>query len=564
MLLAKNVIFAAGAVAVFVAAVETMPLYFVYLCTTGVITAIIVRSLGLLTGQAGLISLCHMTFAAIGAWVSCWLGIHAPGIPLPVTLVVAAGAGLLTGVLVGLPALRLRGLNLAAITLTFAVAVDAVFSTIGFPGNESVTAFNRTSPFIGDRSFLLLCGFALAACVLGLNWLSGCRVGGVWAAIRFSERASAALGLSVASGKLTAFSVSAAISGLGGGLLAAQLGVLTASNFSPLSSLSIFALTIFVGGQYWEGAILGGLLVIGVPELLRRFGLPLDLDAIIFAVGAIDALRKRNSVAGALRTLLARKRRKTFAVEVGAVREPVAGVSAGAKAAGQLSITGLNVKYGEVHAVQDFALSVPPGSIVGLVGPNGAGKSTIIDAVSGFLPQAYGDISLNQVSMVGLGPANRSRAGIRRTFQQGRSIPDLTVGQYMRLSAGSGASDCELETILAHLSAPPMSAPIAEMEIGLRRIVEIAAGIAAKPQILLLDEPAAGLSATQSNDLARQIRMIPKLFGCACVIVEHDMDLVRSVCDTITVIDFGRVIASGTPAEVLARQDVQEAYLGAA
>lgn len=489
---------------------------------------------------------------------------NVPGISLTATLFVAAGAGLLTGVLVGLPALRLRGLNLAAITLTFAVAVDAVFSTTGFPGNESVTPFSRTAPFIDDRSFLLFCGFILAASMLGLSWLSGRRVGGVWAAIRFSERASAALGLSVASGKLTAFSVSAAIAGLGGGLMAAQLGVLTASNFSPLSSLSIFALAIFVGGQYWEGAILGGILVVAVPELLRRFGLPLDLDAIIFAVGAIDALRKKNSVAGALRAFLAQMRRKTSAGEVRATREPVAEVYASARADGDLIITGLNVKYGEVHAVQDFALSVPTGSIVGLVGPNGAGKSTIIDAVTGFLPQAYGDIALNQVSMVGLGPAHRSRAGIRRTFQQGRSIPDLTVGQYMRLSAGSAVSHRELETILTHLSAPPMSVPIAEMEIGLRRIVEIAAGIAAKPKILLLDEPAAGLSATQSNDLARQIRLIPKLFGCACVIVEHDMDLVRSVCDTITVIDFGRVIASGTPAEVLARQDVQEAYLGAA
>jgi branched-chain amino acid transport system permease protein len=149
--------------------VAVIPSYFVYLAISGVITAIIVRSLGLLTGQAGLISLCHMAFAAIGAWVVCWLGVNLPQLPFLLVLVAGGGAGLVAGVVVGLPALRLRGLNLAAISLTFAVAVDAIFTTLGFPGNESVVAFRPPYPFSETRVFLGFCIFLWLIISAGLR-----------------------------------------------------------------------------------------------------------------------------------------------------------------------------------------------------------------------------------------------------------------------------------------------------------------------------------------------------------------------------------------------------------
>lgn len=212
-----------------------------------------VRSLGVVTDQAGLISLCHMTFAGIGAWAVCWLNIHMPSIPYILTLILGAGAGLCAGILLGLPALRLRGLNLAAITLTFAVAVDAVFSTKGFPGGSSMQSFKRPGYLADDYVFLTFCIAMMLLVIVGLRLISRSRLGASWEAIRYSERATASMGISVARAKLSAFAISAGIAGLVGGLTASQLGMLTSSNFSPLSSLSLFALAIFAGGKYWEG-----------------------------------------------------------------------------------------------------------------------------------------------------------------------------------------------------------------------------------------------------------------------------------------------------------------------
>lgn len=568
---ANSYFFLAVALAVAGYAVFALPPYYVYLATTGVLIAMMVRSLGLLTDQAGLISLCHMTFAGIGAWVVGWVGLNMPGVPFLLTLAMGALGGLLAGVFVGLPALRLRGLNLAAITLTFAVAVDAVLSTVGFPGSENMVAFQRPEFFADDRIFLTLCVVLFVVITVVMRRVTQSRMGGTWEAISYSERASAAMGVSVARAKLTAFSASAALAGLCGGLMASQLGVLSASNFSPLSSLSLFALAIFVGGRYWEGTLIAGLLFVGVPEVLRRFGLPLDLEAMIFAVGAIDALRKKSSLAGGLRLMLkARQHRRSRMQDHQATESEIEEIRQTSQTQfkhdsdSTLEISNLLVHYGNVVAVDNLSITVEPGSIVGLVGPNGAGKSTIIDAVTGFLPDSGGIVRLGELDLHGSVPHNRAQLGVRRTFQQGRSIPELTVEQYLHLSAGSQLPDEDIDAILTYLDCPVADTLIADVEIGLRRIIEIAANLAARPKVLLLDEPAAGLSADQSLKLASHIAQIPELFGCSILLVEHDMDLVRTVCDRITVVNFGEVIAEGTPEEVLAQPEVIEAYLGAA
>jgi branched-chain amino acid transport system permease protein len=154
-----------------------------------------------------------------------------PGVPFLLTLAMGALGGLLAGVFVGLPALRLRGLNLAAITLTFAVAVDAVLSTVGFPGSENMVAFQRPEFFADDRIFLTLCVVLFVVITVVMRRVTQSRMGGTWEAISYSERASAAMGVSVARAKLTAFSASAALAGLCGGLMASQLGVLLRIKF---------------------------------------------------------------------------------------------------------------------------------------------------------------------------------------------------------------------------------------------------------------------------------------------------------------------------------------------
>jgi branched-chain amino acid transport system permease protein len=544
----------------------TVPSYFVYLATTAVILTLLARSVGTVTGQAGMISLCQMAFCAIGAWVTDWLNVNLPGAPFLIQLAAGSFASLGCGLLIGLPALRLRGINLAAVTLAFAVALDAVLTTVGFPGNESVVIFQRPIWLTEDSTFLVFCIVVAAAVLLALGMMRQTRLGASWSAVKFSERACASLGISVAAAKLAAFSASAAIAGLAGGLLIAQLGTVTARNFDPLSSLVIFALGVFTGAQFVEGAILAGALTVAIPELLRRFGLPLDLDALIFAVGAIDALRRGAGIAEGLRakltsqsstissTATAEREITLTAPELGRVvplvREPV------------LEIDCLTVRYGEIVALDKLSVRIEERSVTALVGPNGAGKSTLVDTVSGFIQPREGRIWFAGAMLNGLPAHRRARAGIRRTFQQGRAIPELTVGEFIRLAGGRGLTDTHVHEIIEFFDCPAQTTKIAGIEVGLRRVVEVAGAVAARPRLLLLDEPAAGLSSGQSRQLGERIAAIPRRFGCAIVLIEHDMELVRAACDSVTVLDFGRIIASGSPGDVLGRPEVAAAYLG--
>ena len=546
----------------------SLPSYFVYLATTAVIIALLVRSVGVVTGQAGMISLCQMAFCAVGAWVAGWLNVNLPSTPFLVQLVLGCCASLCAGLLIGLPALRLRGINLAAVTLAFAVALDAVLTTVGFPGNDAVVVFKRPVWLMNDSAFLVFCIVLAAGALFVLAAIRQTRMGASWSAVKFSERALASLGVSVATAKLTAFSTSAAVAGLAGGLLIAQLGTVTARNFDPTVSLVVFALGVFTGAQFVEGAAIAGLLTVAVPELLRRFGLPLDLDALIFAVGAIDALRRGAGLAEGLRAKLAlrlpaasrphdvRTEFTLTAPDLGRVvplaREPV------------LKIDKLTVGYGEMIALDEVSLQLEDRTITALVGPNGAGKSTLVDAITGFVSQRGGRISFGGSMVNGLPAHRRARAGIRRTFQQGRAIPELTVGEFIRLAGRPGLSASEVDEILKFFGCPARTTVVANIEVGLRRVVEIAAAVAARPRLLLLDEPGAGLSSGQSRQLGGRIAMIPQRFGCAIMLIEHDMELVRSCCSTVMVLDFGRIIASGSPGDVFGRPEVAAAYLGTA
>ncbi len=200
-----------------------LPGYFVFLAISAVIAAIAILGLGIVTGSAGMIALCQLTFAAVGAWIVSLLNImHAPGGFILWLIIGGIGAGLV-GVLVGLPALRLRGVNLAVVTLGFAAAADVTLVQIQFPGSADGIAVERPAMFANDRQFFLLSVIVLVACCLIVFFLQRGRWGSGWKAVAFSERGTAASGQSVQTAKLTAFAVSAALGGISGGLLAGQV-----------------------------------------------------------------------------------------------------------------------------------------------------------------------------------------------------------------------------------------------------------------------------------------------------------------------------------------------------
>jgi branched-chain amino acid transport system permease protein len=354
---------------------------------------------------------------------------------------------------------------------------------------------------------------------------------------------------------------------LAGSLMAVQLGTMTQRNFESLSSLVVFSLGVFTGAQFVEGAIIAGVLTVALPEVLRQLGLPLDLAELLFGVGAVQALHRGVGIGSDLRAKIAGKFGDRSHAGAPMPRIELVGPRKAEVIRMQpepaLEVKDLTVRYGEVLAVNRVSLRVDEKSIVALIGPNGAGKSTVIDAVSGFVGRYEGVIRLDGVTVDHLPPYRRARVGLRRTFQQGRAVPDLRVVDYLRLSAGHHITDQEVDDVLRYFGCPPRETMIGTIEIGLRRLVEIAAAVAAGPRVVLLDEPAAGLSSEQSKLLAERISQIPDRFGCSVLLVEHDMDLVKSICDTITVIDFGSVIASGPPEKTLQQIEVVAAYLGA-
>ncbi|GAA2625545.1 ABC transporter ATP-binding protein [Actinomadura fulvescens] len=237
-----------------------------------------------------------------------------------------------------------------------------------------------------------------------------------------------------------------------------------------------------------------------------------------------------------------------------------------------LSITDLTVRYGGVTALNQVSLTVDPGELVGLIGPNGAGKTTLIDAVCGFT-KATGQIRLGDRSLAGLSAGARARAGLGRSWQAADLYDDLTVRENLTVGAytpnwrqtlkevfwGRAHHDAEVADLLGitHL----LDRPCDGLPSGQRKLVDVARALAGRPDILLLDEPAAGLNTDESRQLATRLRGVVDA-GTGVLLVDHDMSLVLTVCDRIVVLDFGRVLAEGTPQQIQRNDDVVAAYLG--
>jgi branched-chain amino acid transport system permease protein len=543
-----------------------LPSFWLFLAISAVAAAVVAHSVGIVGGEAGMIVLCPLSFAAAGAWISCWFATHAPGVPFVLQMVCAALVAAVVGAVVGLPALRLRGVNLAVVTLGVAAAVSTVLAVVGFPGSDAYVTVGRPSGFETPAAYFRFCCIVFVVLALLTTWATRTRVGAAWRMIRRSERAAASLGLSMSRVKLGAFAASAAIAAIGGCLMAGQLGLITPRSFEPLASLSVFALAVMVGARFPEGALLAGVLSVFLPELLRRAGLSQDWGNVLFAVGAIQALAAGAGVAEiARRRLRARRLRRLAALPAPpptrAARQAHTPRVTRSGDGPVLEAVGVRVRYGQVVALDGVDVAVQTGSVHGLIGPNGSGKTTFIDAVTGFVV-SEGDVRLDGASLRRAAAHRRAAVGLRRTFQQQSASEELSVEQYLRLAAGGALDAWMMAEALEVIGASRASTRIGELDVGSRRLVEVMGTVAARPTVVLLDEPAAGLGPQGSAALAAHIAAIPARYGCSVVVVEHDMQLVHRACDEVTVLDHGAVLAQGAPQQVLQEERVVTAYLG--
>ncbi len=243
-----------------------------------------------------------------------------------------------------------------------------------------------------------------------------------------------------------------------------------------------------------------------------------------------------------------------------------------------LEVSGLTVRFGGVTAISDLSFSIHAGEVVGLIGANGAGKTTVIDAISGFVPRYTGQIHLDGVEMEGHGATERANRGIRRTFQSLELFEDMTVldnvttscepyslGNYARDLVAPVPPELSVEARIAidefHLASELARRP-EELSYGDRKVAAIVRAVAMSSKLLLLDEPTAGLDTVESRELGVLVQEFASSRGVAVLLVEHDVDLVASVCDRILALDFGKRIAEGTPGEIMGSEAVRNAYLG--
>ncbi len=557
------------------------------------IAVILAFGLNLLMGYAGQVSLANAAFFGIGAYMVAILG-NRYGVPYWVAVPVASFATAGVGFIVGLPALRVSSHYLALATLAFVWTVQVILidwssMTGGSPG-FSTTREGLKIGYLDDRMYFVLILLITAGMLwIGHNLIQS-KIGRAFMAIRDNENAAEIMGVNLARYKTLAFATNAFFCAVAGGLHTGLVGFIDPYEFGLWPSIW-HLLYIVVGGLGSVfGSILGPVVLVALPELLRTFA---EYRQLFFAlVLLLTLIFMPQGLAGAARVYWARRVPKAKPAELDTF---VAGGlkkiqlqsrhSPASRDETLLEVRDLSLSFGGLKALQNAHLSIKGGEIRALIGPNGAGKTTFINSLTRVYKPDSGSMVFRGQQLLDLKADQLARLGIVRTFQSVRLFAKMTVlenvmvGMHSQLHQGVMSAALKLpraqrenndarERAMALLESMDMAhladRAAGELAFGQQRHLEMARALAADPALLLLDEPASGLSKGEVQHLLGIMRTIRDQLGVAILVIEHNMNFVMDIADHITVLDHGEVIATGTPTEVQQNQKVIDAYLGVA
>jgi branched-chain amino acid transport system ATP-binding protein len=563
---------AVAAVAVVIAKANNYHLY--VLALVG-LTAMVGVGLNVLVGLNGQISLGHVAFYALGAYT---VGIltTATALPFWAALPLAGAIAAAAGLLLAIPALRVRGPYLAMVTIAFGFIVEQGLAewrglTGGWNGLMGIPPPSVAGHRFSEREIAVLVLLLMA----GTFWLYARLSAGAWGkamrAVRDSEVAAQSIGLDPVRIRTVAFALSAAVAGVAGGIFAAMSDFISPESFPFFQSI-VFLLVVMIGGaDRTSGPLFGALVVVLLPEALSSLAqyrllfvgmlllivLRLAPEGIVglvsrLGIGRASAPKMRSTEAGVAFAPLASNDRVT------------------------LSVKDLSVSFGGVHAIRDLTFAAAPGRITSLIGPNGAGKSTVLNLACGFYRPQTGAVAVGNRNVAGQPSHAIAKAGIARTYQTTQLFSDMSVLDNVRIALrkgqlgarslfaqdGARADDVAVDDLLAFVGYAGDSSQIAgSLPHVDKRLVEIARALATRPAVLMLDEPAAGLDTADTERLGKLLRQVADA-GLVVVLVEHDMKLVMELSDHVVVLDAGQKIAEGPAAEIARNPQVLEAYLG--
>ena len=576
--------------------------------------AICAISLTIVTGWAGQLSLSQMAFAGIGALSAAafnrgltvgvgigdkweFFSVSLPKTPYLVSMLLAAIVGAASAAVIGLGALRVKGLLLAVTTFAFAMAAQQYFYRLPIlsdNGKRAVT-YRRGSlgPFdlTTQRSYYLLCLAVLAIVLALVARLRRSGIGRSIIAVRENEDTASAYTVSPTRTKLLAFSLAGGIAGLGGALLGGLVQSISYGDrfFLIGDSLRMVSIIVIGGLGSLMGPVLGALWVVGLPafwpgnDLVPLFTSSIGLLILLlyFPGGLIQiACSARDALLAWVENRLPETPVKTLTTPPTSVIGKRADRTTPDGAA--IAVRDVSVSFGGLRAVDGATILVEHGEVVGLIGTNGAGKSTLMNAIGGFVP-SKGTIEILGRDASGLSAANRARLGLGRTFQAARLFPELTVNETVRVALearertrlvpaafflpssirAERAKASDASDLIDFLGLGRYAdAFVAELSTGTRRIVELAGLLALDARVLCLDEPTAGIAQRETEAFGPLLKQIQQELGATMVVIEHDMPMIMALSDRVYCLETGRIIAEGSPDEVRNDPRVVASYLG--